>query len=76
MTLIPDEDYFIENGLLVMTATYHLKRGYCCGSSCRYCPFYPVHLAGATIFREGIGPTIVDNELQDTVPPKTSAEYK
>ncbi|MBK7427175.1 MAG: hypothetical protein IPI60_09155 [Saprospiraceae bacterium] len=39
---IPDhrpEDYYIENGLLVFTSTFHLKRGYCCGSKCRHCPF-------------------------------------
>ena len=33
------EDYYLENGLLVFTAAYHLKRGYCCGSGCRHCPF-------------------------------------
>jgi len=33
------EDYYIEDGLLVFTAAYHLKRGYCCGSGCRHCPY-------------------------------------
>ena len=33
------EDFYFENGLLVMTAAYHLKRGYCCGSRCRHCPY-------------------------------------
>jgi hypothetical protein len=33
------EDYYMENGLLVFTAAYHLKRGYCCGSGCRHCPY-------------------------------------
>ena len=32
-------DYYFENGLMVMTKAYHLKRGYCCGSKCRHCPF-------------------------------------
>lgn len=32
-------DYYFENGLMVMTAAYHLKRGYCCGSGCRHCPY-------------------------------------
>ena len=31
--------YYIENGLIVFTAAYHLKRGYCCKSGCRHCPF-------------------------------------
>jgi hypothetical protein len=33
------EDYYLENGLMVFTATYHLKRGYCCGNGCRHCPW-------------------------------------
>ena len=37
--LIPSEDYYEENGLMVFTARYHLKRGYCCGSGCRHCPY-------------------------------------
>jgi Family of unknown function (DUF5522) len=32
-------DYYLENGLLVFTAAYHLKRGYCCHSNCRHCPY-------------------------------------
>jgi len=36
----PDEAlYYIENGLIVFTAAYHLKRGYCCKSGCRHCPY-------------------------------------
>ena len=33
------EDYYLEGPLMVFTAAYHLKRGYCCGSGCRHCPF-------------------------------------
>jgi hypothetical protein len=32
-------DYYYENGLMVLTETYHLNRGYCCGNGCRHCPF-------------------------------------
>ncbi len=32
-------DYYMEDGLMVMTESYHLKRGYCCGSTCRHCPY-------------------------------------
>jgi hypothetical protein len=32
-------DYYIENGLLVFTAAFLLKRGYCCESGCRHCPY-------------------------------------
>ncbi|MCB9339182.1 MAG: hypothetical protein H6577_13710 [Lewinellaceae bacterium] len=34
-----NRDYYIENGLLVFTRQYHLKRGYCCQSGCRHCPY-------------------------------------
>jgi len=37
-SLAPD-DYYEENGYVVFTAAYHLKRGYCCGSGCRHCPY-------------------------------------
>ena len=33
------EDHYFEGGYLVFTAAYHLKRGYCCGSDCRHCPY-------------------------------------
>jgi len=33
------EDYYFENGLMVFTKTYHLKRGVCCKSGCRHCPY-------------------------------------
>ncbi|MDH4091849.1 MAG: DUF5522 domain-containing protein [Cyclobacteriaceae bacterium] len=33
-------DYFyMENGLAVFTAAYHLQRGYCCENECRHCPY-------------------------------------
>lgn len=33
------EDFYWEGGLMVFTAAFHLKRGYCCRSGCRHCPF-------------------------------------
>jgi hypothetical protein len=33
------EDYYMEGEYMVFTAAYHLKRGSCCGSGCRHCPF-------------------------------------
>lgn len=32
-------DYYFDKGLFVMTENYHLKRGFCCGSKCRHCPY-------------------------------------
>ena len=34
-----NEDYYWENGLMVFTEAYHLKRGHCCKSGCRHCPY-------------------------------------
>jgi hypothetical protein len=33
------EDFYMEDGCVVFTAAYHLKRGACCGSGCRHCPY-------------------------------------
>ena len=37
--LEPGDYYFTPEGYLVFTEQYHLKRGYCCGSGCRHCPY-------------------------------------
>lgn len=37
--LVEGEDYYLENGLLIFTAHYHLRRGHCCGNRCRHCPY-------------------------------------
>lgn len=31
--------YYVDNGLLVFTAAYHIARGYCCKNGCRHCPY-------------------------------------
>ncbi len=34
------EDYYLtEEGYIVFTEAYHLKRGYCCQSGCIHCPY-------------------------------------
>ena len=33
------EDFYYEGPYVVFTAAYHLKRGYCCNSDCRHCPY-------------------------------------
>jgi hypothetical protein len=33
------EDFYFEGPNLVFTAAYHLKRGSCCRSGCRHCPY-------------------------------------
>lgn len=34
-----DDFYYNDNGFIVLTAEYHLERGYCCGNGCRHCPY-------------------------------------
>jgi hypothetical protein len=36
---LAQEDFYYEGPYLVFTAAYHLKRGYCCHSGCRHCPY-------------------------------------
>jgi hypothetical protein len=43
-----EPDSYFENGMLVFTAAFHLKRGHCCGSGCRHCPYEPKHVEGNT----------------------------
>ncbi len=38
MSLQPD-DFYVDNGLCVFTERFHLRRGACCGSGCRHCPY-------------------------------------
>lgn len=32
-------DFYIEGHTVVFTEQYHRRRGYCCASGCRHCPF-------------------------------------
>jgi hypothetical protein len=36
---VEGEDYYYDGPYMVFTENYHLKRGYCCGSGCRHCPW-------------------------------------
>lgn len=46
--LIEGKDYYYEGAFIVFTRRYHLKRGSCCGSGCRHCPYQLRHTRGAT----------------------------
>lgn len=43
-----------EQGRVVFTEAWHLKRGYCCGNGCRHCPYghrnVPSEKTGAPFF--------------------------
>jgi|TARA_B100000497_G_C7580265_1_gene349372 hypothetical protein len=37
---IEDGDYYLtQEGYRCFTEKYHLKRGYCCESGCKHCPY-------------------------------------
>ena len=38
-TPLEDEDYYLDGPYMVFTEAFHLKRGYCCNSGCRHCPY-------------------------------------
>ncbi|MBW3559980.1 MAG: hypothetical protein KY449_09465 [Proteobacteria bacterium] len=37
--LVEGEDFYREGPFVVFTAAFHLRRGFCCGSGCRHCPY-------------------------------------
>ncbi|GMU56136.1 MAG: hypothetical protein AMXMBFR33_52820 [Candidatus Xenobia bacterium] len=39
MAPLAEDEFYYENGLLVFTERFHLRRGACCGSGCRHCPY-------------------------------------
>jgi len=37
---LTEEDFYLnEQGYRVFTEEYHIKRGYCCKSGCKHCPY-------------------------------------
>jgi hypothetical protein len=32
-------DFYMDGPWLVFTEQYHLRRGFCCNSGCRHCPY-------------------------------------
>ncbi len=32
-------DFYFENGLMVLSEAYLIRRGYCCQNGCRNCPY-------------------------------------
>ena len=65
-SVLDPEDFYIEDGLMVLTERYHRKRGFCCGNRCRHCPFGHVNVPG----RPGSGlaepePALETNKIVD-----------
>ena len=47
-------DFYWENGKMVMTEEYHMKRGSCCGNGCLHCPYDPLHTKGNKNLKESL----------------------
>ena len=43
-----NQDFYKEGDNVIMTKSHHIKRGYCCGSGCRHCPYIPKHIRGSS----------------------------
>lgn len=51
----PEPDFYKDkNGNIVMTESFHIKRGKCCGSGCLNCPYEPLYQRGSTILKESL----------------------
>ena len=37
--LVEGRDFYYDGPYMVFTAEYLRRRGYCCGSGCRHCPY-------------------------------------
>ncbi|MBO1321049.1 DUF5522 domain-containing protein [Acanthopleuribacter pedis] len=55
------DHYTNEQGYMVFTERFHVKRGICCGNGCRHCPFTPRHQKGGRVLSQA-----VQNQLKKT----------
>ncbi|MBL7811018.1 MAG: hypothetical protein JNL57_02245 [Bacteroidetes bacterium] len=49
-----EADFYLEHGFRVWTESYLRKRGFCCGSGCRHCPYSPRHVKGNTAIANNV----------------------
>lgn len=49
--LEPDDFYYSEEGYIIFTGKYLLKRGYCCKNGCKHCPYGFDRKAGRIVKR-------------------------
>lgn len=51
----PEPDFYKDdNGRFVMTESFHIKRGSCCGSKCKHCPYEPSYEKGNINIRKSL----------------------
>ena len=51
----PELDFYKDDsGNIVMTESFHMKRGKCCGNNCRHCPYEPLYEKVNTNLKESL----------------------
>jgi len=51
----PEPDFYKDkDGNIVMTESFHMKRGRCCGNGCLHCPYEPMSERGNTNLNESL----------------------
>lgn len=63
--LDPEDFYNSKDGYIVFTEKYHLKRGYCCKSGCKHCPYNYNNCTGN--FKINTNKTMTIKEFQEIV---------
>lgn len=52
---VEGRDYYLEKGQIILTESYLARRGKCCSSRCRHCPYDPPYSKGNTKLKEKKG---------------------
>lgn len=39
-----EDFYYNDQGYMVLTEKFHLKKGFCCGNGCKHCPYQYVNV--------------------------------
>jgi hypothetical protein len=66
--LLEGTDFYREGQKVVFTSIYHLKRGYCCHSKCRHCPYGLGVAQKVTIELQGLPCSITPESPSDPGP--------
>ncbi len=48
INLLPSDFYYNDKGLVVLSESFHINRGHCCGNRCTNCPYQPKYQKGNT----------------------------
>ena len=52
--LLTTDFYYNNDGRMVMTESYHINRGSCCGNKCLHCCYSPPHVKGNKTLKESL----------------------